>query len=104
MESTWTITRIHHEKNRIIFNAYYKDKIINKELFDWLVEQGYADKALISKWRKAGYEKLCCLQCIEKSKTNFGSTCICRVPKDELPEGKHIECVTCGCHGCASCD
>lgn len=51
-----------------------------------------------------GYERLCCLQCIQKGSSNYGTTCICRVPKDSLPDGKVVECVNCGCHGCASCD
>ena len=41
--------------------------------------------------------------CIQNSNHNFGTTCICRVPKSQL-EGKKIECVHCGCGGCASCD
>lgn len=95
---------MHHERNRYIFNMYYKEKKISRELYDYLVKEGYADANLIAKWRKQGYERLCCLQCIQKSSSNYGTTCICRVPKDSLPDGKVVECVNCGCHGCASCD
>lgn len=62
------------------------------------------DKNLIAKWKQTGYERLCCLGCINTAEKNFGATCICRVPRDELKEDRTLECVTCGCNGCASCD
>lgn len=71
--------------------------------------------SLIAKWKKAGYEKLCCLRCIQtKVRIVFGvflsanpdlvlqdmnyqgSTCICRVPKAQLRQGTVVECVHCG--------
>ena len=127
MEVTWGITRVHPDRYRYIFNRYYKDKKISRELYVYLLKEGYADVNLIAKWRKVccpflshrfsfthshctphhtqqGYERLCCLQCIQKGSSNYGTTCICRVPKDSLPDGKVVECVNCGCHGCASCD
>ena len=52
VEVTWAITRVHHERNRYIFNMYYKEKKISKELYDYLVKEGYADANLIAKWRK----------------------------------------------------
>lgn len=33
---------------------------------------------------QSGYENLCCLRCIQPRDTNFGTTCICRVPKSKL--------------------
>lgn len=54
------------------------------ELYDYLVQEKYVDGALISKWRKQGYENLCCLKCIQVSDSNFSNTCICRVPKSDL--------------------
>ncbi|KMZ59566.1 hypothetical protein ZOSMA_67G00590 [Zostera marina] len=50
-----------------------------------------------------GYERLCCLRCIQPRDHNFQTTCVCRVPK-HLREEKAIECVHCGCRGCASGD
>jgi hypothetical protein len=50
-----------------------------------------------------GYERLCCLRCIQPRDHNFATTCVCRVPK-HLREEKVIECVHCGCGGCASGD
>lgn len=52
VEVTWGITRVHHERNRFIFNMYYKEKKISRELYDYLVKEGYADPNLIAKWRK----------------------------------------------------
>ena len=43
-----------------------------------------ADKNLIAKWKKQGYENLCCLRCIQTRDTNFATNCICRVPKSKL--------------------
>ncbi|RZC12567.1 Protein BUD31-like 1 [Glycine soja] len=50
-----------------------------------------------------GYERLCCLRCMQPRDHNFATTCVCRVPK-QLREEKVIECVHCGCKGCASGD
>ncbi|KAI3461316.1 hypothetical protein Pfo_017979 [Paulownia fortunei] len=73
------------------------------ELYEFCLEQGYADRNLIAKWKKPGYERLCCLHCIQRWDHNFATTCICRVPKQPR-EADVIECVHCGCRGCASGD
>lgn len=54
------------------------------ELYEYCIREGYADKNLIAKWKKQGYENLCCLRCIQTRDTNFGTNCICRVPKGKL--------------------
>ena len=54
------------------------------ELYEYCMKEGYADKNLIAKWKKQGYENLCCLRCIQTRDTNFGTNCICRVPKSKL--------------------
>ncbi|KAL1865522.1 Component of the SF3b subcomplex of the U2 snRNP [Diaporthe australafricana] len=90
-EAQWPIFKISHQRSR-------------KKLYDWLLKNGYADAMLIAKWKKQGYEKLCCLQCVQTKETNFQSTCICRVPRAQLKESQDIQCVGCGCTGCASCD
>ena len=56
------------------------------ELYEFCLKEGYADKNLIAKWKKQGYENLCCLRCIQCRDTNFGANCICRVPKSKLEE------------------
>ncbi|KAL4194296.1 hypothetical protein AMTRI_Chr05g58630 [Amborella trichopoda] len=102
-EGLWPIFRIAHQKSRYIYDLYYRRKEISKELYEFCLEQGYADRNLIAKWKKPGYERLCCLRCIQPRDHNFNTTCVCRVPK-HLREEKVIECVHCGCRGCASGD
>ncbi|KAG6919737.1 hypothetical protein DXG01_001571 [Tephrocybe rancida] len=81
-ESLWPIMRISHTRSRYIYELYYKREAISRELYDWLLKEGYADANLIAKWKKTGYEKLCCLRCIQTRDMNYqGSTCVCRVPK-----------------------
>ena len=130
-EAVWPIFQISHQRSRYIYNAYYKNQTISKQLYDYLLKNNYADAALIAKWKKQGYESLCCVRCIQTKETNFNSTCICRVPKagmarnddgagdeddddDDEREGgakekgkgsvQFVECVNCGCRGCASGD
>lgn len=103
-ETYWKITQIHHQRSRYIYNLFYAKKEISRELYDFLLAEKYADANLIAKWKKEGFEKLCCLACIVKKDNNYKTTCICRVPKADLEEGKLIMCKNCGCRGCASTD
>ena len=77
--------RISHARSRYVYELYYKREAISRELYDWLLKEGYADakcvavsyfmgpsmsnsilySSLIAKWKKTGYEKLCCLRCIQ---------------------------------------
>ncbi|KAJ1996337.1 Component of the SF3b subcomplex of the U2 snRNP [Coemansia spiralis] len=104
VESTWTVMRVHHQRSRYIYDLFYKRKAISRRLYDYCLKSGYGDANLIAKWKKQGFEKLCCLRCIQPRDTNYGTTCICRVPKAKLEEGRTVECVHCGCRGCASSD
>ncbi|KAI9298494.1 G10 protein [Neoconidiobolus thromboides FSU 785] len=104
VEALWPIFRVHHQRNRYIYEMYYKRKTISKEVFEYCVKINIADRNLIAKWKKPGFEKLCCLRCVQPKDTNFGNTCICRVPKSKLEEGRVVECVHCGCRGCCSGD
>lgn len=88
--------------SRYVYDLYYDKDAISKQLYEWLLKNGYADANLIAKWKKQGYEKLCCLRCIQTKETNFNATCICRVPPAQLKEDQTIECVSCGCRGCSS--
>ncbi|XP_057646989.1 protein BUD31 homolog [Chionomys nivalis] len=101
VESLWPIFRIHHQKTRYIFDLFYKQKAISRELYEYCIKEGYADKNLIAKWKKQGYENLCCLRCIQTRDTNFGTNCVCRVPKSKLEVGHIIECTHCGCRSCS---
>ena len=103
-ETIWPILRIHHQRSRYIYELFNIKKQISRELYDWCIRQGYGDASLIAKWKKPGYEKLCCLMCIQQKNHNYGTTCLCRVPKEKLEENKIVECVHCGCRGCASGD
>ena len=115
-ETLWPIFQISHARSRYIYDLYYTREAISKPLYDWLLKTGYADAMLIAKWKKQGYEKLCCLRCVQTKETNFGGSCICRVPKAGLKrdtgdeEGEKDggvggrQCVSCGCRGCASSD
>ncbi|RXW18815.1 hypothetical protein EST38_g7039 [Candolleomyces aberdarensis] len=95
-ESLWPIMRISHARSRYVYELYYKREAISRELYDWLLKEGYADANLIAKWKKTGYEKLCCLRCIQTRDMNYqGSTCICRVPKAQVRAGTVVECVHC---------
>ncbi|KAL6942583.1 hypothetical protein ACO0QE_003766 [Hanseniaspora vineae] len=81
----WEISRLLHKRSRYIFDLFYKRKLISRELYQWCLTQGVADKHLIAKWKKRGYEKLCCVKCIQRDESNEGNkTCICRVPRATL--------------------
>jgi bud site selection protein 31 len=103
-ESIWPVIRLDHQRSRIIFEKHFKRKEISKDLYDWLVKEGWANAALIAKWKKSGYDSLCCLQCILPTNFSHGGVCICRVPRKDLSNSKLVECQHCGCRGCASGD
>jgi len=102
-ESLWPIFKIHHQRSRYIYDLFYKRNAISRELYDYCLKQRIADQALIAKWKKQGYENLCCLRCIQVRDTNFGTNCICRVPREKLedPNASTRECIHCGCRGCS---
>lgn len=107
----WIIYQLNHQISRYVYDMYYKKKLISRELYDWLLLQSYVNSELIAKWKKQGYEKLCCVHCILVLDKNHKNPCICRVPKAKLLENnesedkiKNLQCVTCGCRGCASTD
>jgi bud site selection protein 31 len=94
-ESLWPVFQINHQRSRYIYDLYYNREAISTELYQWLLKQNYADANLIARWKKQGYEKLCCLKCIATKETNFGTACICRVPKAKLAKDTTVECVHC---------
>ena len=51
-EALWPIFKIAHQKSRYIFDLYHRRKEISKELFEFCLDQGYADRNLIAKWKK----------------------------------------------------
>lgn len=99
----WPILKLNHQISRYVYLMHYERKLISKELYDWLLAQKYVNADLIAKWKKQGYEKLCCVSCIVSKEKNHGGTCICRVPR-KLVSRNEEGCVTCGCRGCNSAD
>ena len=47
-ESLWPIMRISHTRSRYIYELYYKREAISKELYDWLLKEGYADAKYVA--------------------------------------------------------
>lgn len=43
-------------------------------------------------------------RCVSTKAHNYGTVCICRVPRKDLDAGKIFECPHCGCRGCADGD
>jgi bud site selection protein 31 len=41
---------------------FYKKHEISREVYEFCLQQGYADASLIAKWKKQGFERLCCLR------------------------------------------
>jgi bud site selection protein 31 len=73
--------------------------------YDFLVREKIADGALISKWRKPGYEILCSMLAIQRGNHNFGTTSHCRVPmKKRASQQRITPDVQTGCICCASGD
>ena len=102
-ESSWPIHRIHYERNRFVYDLYYRQQKISRELYEFMVREKVVDAALISKWRKPGYEILCSMSAIQRGGTNFGTTSICRVPLAQRG-GQVMPSVTTGCVSCVSGD
>lgn len=51
-EALWPIFRISHQRSHYIYDLYYRRKEISKELYELCLDQGYADRNLIAKWKK----------------------------------------------------
>lgn len=78
------IFKITNEKTRYIFNLYYVEKKLPKKVFDWIIKEKLIDTLLLAKWKKKGYEQLCCVRCINRKEFLTGDkVCICRVSTNE---------------------
>jgi bud site selection protein 31 len=60
-EVLWPIFKIHHQMSRYIFDLFYKKKEMSRELYDYCLREKWADETLIAKWKKPGFERLCCV-------------------------------------------
>lgn len=101
-ESQWPIHQINWQKSRYIYDLYYTFNRISKEVYDYCINTKIIDAALIAKWKKPGYERLCSTYVINPRNYKFGTVSICRVPKQFLAPGTEIEDPITGCRGCAS--
>lgn len=101
-ESQWPIHQINWQKSRYVYDMYYTFKRISKDVYDYCINNKIVDSALIAKWKKPGYERLCSTYVINPKNYKFGTVSICRVPKQCLAPGTEIEDPTTGCRGCAS--
>ena len=101
-ESQWPVHQINWQKSRYVYNLFYKYNRISREVYDYCINQKIVDAALIAKWKKPGYEKLCSTYVINPKNYKFGTVSICRVPKSSLAPGTTIEDPITGCRGCAS--
>lgn len=57
-QAQWPVFQISHRRSRYIYELYYEKEAISKQLYEWLLKNGYADAMLIAKWKKQGYEKV----------------------------------------------
>ncbi|KAL7266033.1 Component of the SF3b subcomplex of the U2 snRNP, partial [Rhizina undulata] len=48
-EATWEIFQIAHQRSRYIYDLYYTKEAISKDLYNWLLKNGYGDANLIAK-------------------------------------------------------
>lgn len=102
-ESLWPVHQINWQRSRYVYDMYYTYHRIPKSVYDYCISQKIVDAALIAKWKKPGYERLCSTYVINPTNYKFGTTSICRVPwKDRSDEQKKAKDPTTGCMGCAS--
>ena len=101
-ESQWPVHQINWQKSRYIYDMYYVHHRISREVYDYCIKNKLVDAALIAKWKKPGYERLCSTYVINPRNYKFGTVSICRVPAQCLAPGTEVEDATTGCRGCAS--
>ena len=103
-EALWPVHQINWQKSRYIYDMYYTYGRITRPVYQYCLDQKLVDAALIAKWKKPGYERLCSTYVINPANYKFGTTSICRVPwKDRAPEQRGTAAdPTTGCLGCAS--
>jgi bud site selection protein 31 len=101
-ESQWPVHQINWQKSRYIYDMYYVHHKISRIVYDYCIKNKLVDAALIAKWKKPGYERLCSTYVINPRNYKFGTVSICRVPTHCLADGTEIEDATTGCRGCAS--
>jgi len=102
-ESLWPVHQINWQRSRYVYDMYYTYDRISRRLYEYCLKAKIGDAALIAKWKKPGYERLCSTYVINPANYKFGTTSICRVPMRDRGEGqKTAQDPTTGCLGCAS--
>ena len=102
-ESTWVVHQINWQKSRYIYDLFFKYHRISKQVYQYCIHQKYVDAALMAKWKKPGYERLCSTYVINPTNYKFATTSLCRVPLwDRSAAQKDAQDPTTGCRGCAS--
>ena len=101
-EMMWPIHQINWQRSRYVYDMHFVHNRISRQVLNYCVQQKYADSALIAKWKRPEYARLCCIQAIDRSSTAYGNTSICRVPKQQLGENQFARNPFSGCRGCAS--
>lgn len=110
------IFKINNEKTRYIYDLYYVEKTMPKKVYQWILKEKLIDNVLLAKWKKKGYEQLCCARCINRKEFLAGDkVCICRVSTNSQNKGKKNKkkggdgddkeitiCTLCGCNGCTT--
>jgi bud site selection protein 31 len=90
-ESLWPIHQINWQRSRYVYDLYHIYKEISREVYDYCIRMKLVDAALMAKWKKPGYGRLCSTYVINSRNYKFGTVSICRVPKQHLAEGTVVE-------------
>lgn len=90
LETCWPVHQINWQKSRYIYDMYYTHKRISRAVYQYCLDQKLVDGALIAKWKKPGYERLCSTYVINPSNYKFGTVSICRVPYSDRNEEQKL--------------
>lgn len=92
MESTWPVHQINWQRTRYVYDMYYTYHRISNQVYQYCIQQKLIDAALIAKWKKPGYERLCSTYVINPNNYKFNTVSICRVPyKNRTPEQRNAK-------------
>jgi len=99
----WAVSKINFDRTRMVYQAH-RNKVISTEVYEFCMELNLIDGALAKKWAIPGYERLCCVSCVNPKNFENGGTCVCRVPAKDRKQKNFQGCQTSGCKGCCSAD
>ena len=99
-EATWEVSSLNRQRTRYVYSQF-RGGHVSKAVLDYCGKYGFVDAGLVRLWGLPGYESACCVECVQPKNSNFGGSCVCRVPpKDRVDDG--VKCSRCGCSGCCS--